>query len=281
MLCRIDSDDGPNLSLCFHVSCRVAQSTLSPVARRSSVPLLDEEMLMKPRTVCLSFGAALAGLWLGIPPVMGHEGHEHPGPVRKPLPKPSPADIENIHKLPASDWNAAIAQGVCPVTDDPLGSMGVPRKLLVKGGTIFVCCKGCESEVLSDPDKFLRKLQSTLPESPPMPMPNSAGRPPALQPPPIPNFAPAPGPIPELRQPSQLAPEPAPPAQLSWVPPVYQTVYRTVWMPEETEFRQIAYVNCCGRVSAEWQAVIVRPGGYSTQRQQLLVRPGHWASRSR
>ncbi|HMP06478.1 MAG TPA: hypothetical protein PJ982_09030, partial [Lacipirellulaceae bacterium] len=44
----------------------------------------------------------------------------------------SPAYREQIDRLPEEDRELAAAQGVCPVTGEPLGSMGVPIKVTVE-----------------------------------------------------------------------------------------------------------------------------------------------------
>ena len=49
-------------------------------------------------------------------------------------------------------------QQTCPVSGKPLGSMGVPYKVEVKGRTVFLCCPGCEEEIKANPDKYLAKL---------------------------------------------------------------------------------------------------------------------------
>ena len=49
-------------------------------------------------------------------------------------------------------------QKTCPVTDEPLGSMGKPVKVMVKGRAVFLCCAGCKKKLLANPDKYLKKL---------------------------------------------------------------------------------------------------------------------------
>jgi hypothetical protein len=49
-------------------------------------------------------------------------------------------------------------QKLCLVANEPLGSMGTPVKVTVKGRDVFLCCEGCREAVLSDPDKYLAKL---------------------------------------------------------------------------------------------------------------------------
>jgi YHS domain-containing protein len=49
-------------------------------------------------------------------------------------------------------------QKTCPVTDEPLGSMGKPVKVTYKGRRIFLCCAGCKKKFRADPEKYLKKL---------------------------------------------------------------------------------------------------------------------------
>ncbi len=60
--------------------------------------------------------------------------------------------------LAASDRPAARRQMTCPVTGKPLGSMGVPVKVEVRGRTVFLCCVGCEGAIRADPETYLAKL---------------------------------------------------------------------------------------------------------------------------
>jgi YHS domain-containing protein len=74
------------------------------------------------------------------------------------LMRPSADDLTNIDKLAPADRELAIAQRLCPVSGEPLGSMGAPHKMTIKGQTIFLCCKGCDSDVNKEPDRFLKKV---------------------------------------------------------------------------------------------------------------------------
>lgn len=61
---------------------------------------------------------------------------------------------------------AAIArQKVCPVMDEPLGSMGTPLKVSGLGRDVFLCCKGCLKFLEREPQKYLAKLPP-LPSKP-------------------------------------------------------------------------------------------------------------------
>lgn len=61
-------------------------------------------------------------------------------------------------KLSAEDRQAAVAQRVCPVTGEPLGSMGKPIKITEGDRHLFVCCAGCEEEAKGKFDEFYAQL---------------------------------------------------------------------------------------------------------------------------
>lgn len=65
---------------------------------------------------------------------------------------------EALAQLSEADRAMAEKQKVCPVSGEPLGSMGKPYKVTVKGQDVFLCCPGCESEIKAEPDKYLAKL---------------------------------------------------------------------------------------------------------------------------
>ena len=74
-----------------------------------------------------------------------HSGHEAHG--------------EKPTALSAEDRALIEKQKTCPVTGEPLGSMGEPVKVVVKGQTVFLCCAGCEDAIKKDADKYLAKLK--------------------------------------------------------------------------------------------------------------------------
>ncbi|HEX3150966.1 MAG TPA: hypothetical protein VHR66_23000 [Gemmataceae bacterium] len=78
-----------------------------------------------------------------------------------PMPKANADTIKaNLDQLPAEDRALAEQQKLCAESDQELGSMGVPIKVMVKGEPVFVCCKGCENGVQKDPDKTLAKVKA-------------------------------------------------------------------------------------------------------------------------
>ena len=65
-----------------------------------------------------------------------------------------------IGRLPSADQRLALEQKLCPVTELPLGSMGVPIRQMVGKTPVFLCCQSCEPKVNAEPQKLLDKLQS-------------------------------------------------------------------------------------------------------------------------
>ncbi len=102
--------------------------------------LIDAESRLHPNIATQYFGA-------------GASSRQPESPPRRTDPKKSAE--------PLSDADLALVkqQQICPVTDAPLGSMGTPVFTMVRGRKVFLCCRGCESGLLADPDKYLTKLK--------------------------------------------------------------------------------------------------------------------------
>ncbi|HZZ72575.1 MAG TPA: efflux RND transporter periplasmic adaptor subunit [Pirellulales bacterium] len=92
----------------------------------------------------------------------------HPGPTAD--------DLKELAKLPAEDRASALAQKFCPITGEPLGSMGQPFKVELRGQAVFLCCPGCEDDAQKDPDQTLRKAQVLSAESAPARSPDSSAK---------------------------------------------------------------------------------------------------------
>lgn len=74
-------------------------------------------------------------------------------------PKGKNAEIKAaLAKLSPEDRKLAEEQGYCPESDDLLGSMGMPVKVVLKGQAVFLCCKGCVDEALQHPEQTLAKV---------------------------------------------------------------------------------------------------------------------------
>lgn len=65
---------------------------------------------------------------------------------------------EALSKLVPEDRKLAEQQDLCPISDKPLGSVGVPVRLNIKGEPIFICCESCRQKAESDPDATLKKV---------------------------------------------------------------------------------------------------------------------------
>ena len=69
------------------------------------------------------------------------------------------ADAEinaSLSKLSPEDRKLAEAQGYCPImTDNRLGVMGPPVKIIIGTQPVFLCCKGCRTRALSNPERTL------------------------------------------------------------------------------------------------------------------------------
>ncbi|MFO7904000.1 MAG: hypothetical protein R6U98_15160 [Pirellulaceae bacterium] len=93
-----------------------------------------------------------------------HEGHDHAGHDHGETGHEESANAgggqyeDALAELSPADRELAEKQKVCPVSDQPLGSMGTPIKVTVKGQDVLLCCSGCESQIKEDPDKYLAKL---------------------------------------------------------------------------------------------------------------------------
>ncbi len=58
----------------------------------------------------------------------------------------------------ASVRAAAMRQRICPVSQEPLGSMGKPILLTVADREVFICCIGCQDSLEADPEKYFARL---------------------------------------------------------------------------------------------------------------------------
>jgi|GEM_PF-207644 len=70
-----------------------------------------------------------------------------------------PEVVEALASLSEEDRALAQSQKFCAVmTDSLLGSMGTPIKIEVKGQPVFLCCKGCKTKAMNDPETTLAEV---------------------------------------------------------------------------------------------------------------------------
>ncbi len=91
------------------------------------------------------------------------EGGTTEEPVTDIEPEPVDSDETEVSQalaqLSPEDREAAEAQKFCAVMGTSLlGSMGAPLKLDVKGQPVFLCCAGCKSKALRNPDATLETV---------------------------------------------------------------------------------------------------------------------------
>ena len=61
-----------------------------------------------------------------------------------------------LAELSTEDRSTALSQKFCAImTDSLLGSMGTPIKVEIDGKPVFLCCKGCKTKALRDPEATL------------------------------------------------------------------------------------------------------------------------------
>jgi membrane fusion protein, copper/silver efflux system len=113
----------------------------------AGVFLIDAESRLNPSIAASYFGASASTSGTtsksGAPAAPGGD---------------SAAISEALSQLSASERALAIKQKFCPVTGEPLGSMGAPFGVEISGRKVFLCCKGCEKEMRRDAARYLSKL---------------------------------------------------------------------------------------------------------------------------
>jgi Cu(I)/Ag(I) efflux system membrane fusion protein len=112
--------------------------------------LVDAETRLNPAVGSIYFGGS------------GGSQTKRPGAnaVRPSTPENPDAKIHaSLAKLSREDRKLVDAQHFCPIlSDNRLGSMGVPIKVMVEGQPVFLCCPVCKDKALADPKGTLAKV---------------------------------------------------------------------------------------------------------------------------
>lgn len=117
----------------------------------------------------------LAGLLVSFSLTLGCGGGNTKKPADKPSDKPAKGTTassngtaetdandevkQTLAKLSDEDRASAEKQKICPVSDEPLGSMGAPIKETVAGKDVWICCAGCKEKLHAEPEKYLAKIK--------------------------------------------------------------------------------------------------------------------------
>jgi Cu(I)/Ag(I) efflux system membrane fusion protein len=125
--------------------------------------LIDAETRLNPAAAAGYFGAS-GGPSTGMPAGAGAETAVAAPEAAAAKPAAKPAQqfrlpegeaLENVQQLPPADRALAMAQGMCPITGVPLGTMGVPVKVMIRGQPVLLCCQGCVAAATNRPDETL------------------------------------------------------------------------------------------------------------------------------
>ena len=68
-----------------------------------------------------------------------------------------PPKATTVLRLTEADRPLVTRQGICPVTETPLGEHGPPLKVAVAEQAFYVCCEGCVADVEKAPQAYVRK----------------------------------------------------------------------------------------------------------------------------
>lgn len=115
--------------------------------------LVDAETRLNPAAGSIYFGGSSGG---------GKTGGATTNSVKPSTPDDEDALIRAAFaRIPGDrDRQLAIAQKFCPVNKDSrLGSMGVPYKMVLLGQPVFLCCKGCEIEAVSQTQETVTRVE--------------------------------------------------------------------------------------------------------------------------
>ncbi len=113
--------------------------------------LVDAETRLNPATGSIYFGGSSSS----------KSGSGGVTPARPSTPEDESAKQNAaLASLGPADRARAEAQRFCPVlSDNELGSMGVPIKLIIEGEPVFLCCRGCRKGALASAQETLAKVR--------------------------------------------------------------------------------------------------------------------------
>jgi hypothetical protein len=68
--------------------------------------------------------------------------------------------LERLDKSVTESQRKDYPLATCPVSSEPLGSMGEPVELLLAGRLVRLCCSGCKPKILADPAKYIQAIDT-------------------------------------------------------------------------------------------------------------------------
>ena len=129
--------------------------------------LVDAETRLNPAAGSIYFGGS-----------SGSKSGSGSSTVRPSTPEDSEATItQALARLSADDRKIAEKQKFCPIlSDNKLGAMGVPVKVMLENEPVFLCCEGCKKQAQEHPQETLANVAKL--KEPPVHSPGDAPRPP-------------------------------------------------------------------------------------------------------
>jgi Cu(I)/Ag(I) efflux system membrane fusion protein len=100
--------------------------------------LIDAETRLNPAVGSIYYGA----------------GTERATSASNPVRPSTPVELGDL------DQKLVHSQKLCPITGKPLGSMGTPFKVVLRGTPVMLCCDGCESRARKDETKTIEKVNA-------------------------------------------------------------------------------------------------------------------------
>ncbi|MDZ4849623.1 MAG: efflux RND transporter periplasmic adaptor subunit [Pirellulaceae bacterium] len=141
--------------------------------------LIDAETRLNPAASASYFGASNKSATASANGSTSHSDHTMTSDSKPPTMNATDASLKNdnaainfatsrltaeelaeIGKLSPEDQQLAKLQVLCPVTMEPLGSMGTPIKVVVNGETVLACCEGCAKRVEKNVDAMLKMIKN-------------------------------------------------------------------------------------------------------------------------
>lgn len=120
--------------------------------------LVDAETRLNPTASAAYFGASGGPSSGGSSASPSHSSHAAGEPLAS-ASGPDAKALANIAKLPEADRALATQQRLCPVTNMPLGSMGMPVKVTSGSDAAFLCCEGCRGKATADPAGIAKRVR--------------------------------------------------------------------------------------------------------------------------
>ncbi len=121
--------------------------------------LIDAETRLNPSAGSIYFGGSGGGKTgqpsMAVRPSTPEDEHTKEKKVKV-----------DLAKLSAENRRLAEAQKFCPITGEPLGSMGMPVKVMLKSEPVFLCCAGCKEEAKENDERTLVKVKELKARTP-------------------------------------------------------------------------------------------------------------------